>query len=182
MTGRVYGNHRVPRVASLLHPHTPLRVPNASNSPLVSALATCSLFEARSSWELPETGAVQKRKYCTVHQPSRQTPTGIIIHLFVVVDDVLHPQDEVRTHSRTCTCARCSHRVCFLVTARFASSPISSKALSTDLSSSTKHPVTAPSVSSPASVPRATAARSSPSQGSVLPPDSLSSFKCAPSG
>ena len=118
-------------------PTTPLapllRVLGASIS---SSTATCSPFVTRISWELPETGAVQNRKYCTAHQPR----LGKLRHTSSPISSTSSSPSStfptlkmryVHTHRRV-RCARCSRPVCFLVTARFASSPISSKVLCID--------------------------------------------------
>lgn len=156
--------------ASNARPLAPLlRVLDASSS---LSTASCSPFETRISWEFSETGAIQNRKYCTAHQPHlgkfrhRSSPTSSASSSSSLSAFPTLKMRYVHTHRRVRS-TRYSRLVRSLVTARFASSPISSKVLSTDHIASSKHPVTAPSVSSPASAPRAIVERSSPSQRHV---------------
>ena len=137
MTARVYGNHRVIRVASLLIANDapqspPARLRRVQLAPLAFVLAVQDV----NLVEIIKTGAIRNRKYYTGHQPllgklrpssssstssswSSPSPFSTLKMRYVYI---------VRRVYR----ARCSLSARFTVTARFAPSPISSQVLSTD--------------------------------------------------
>lgn len=82
------------------------------------------------AWELAETGAAQYGKCCTVYQPrlGKLRPRSSSI-----LSSSCSPPFKMRcVQSQTCPLCSSFTSISFLVTARFASPPISSKVLFTD--------------------------------------------------